>query len=66
MYAARVKYNRMLGRNYTGTQEITYIVTVEKAGRDQLSLWYMNHFTILCGLFQDALESAALRERTLS
>jgi UDP-glucose 4-epimerase len=66
MYAARVKYNRMLGRNYTGTQEITYLVTVEKAGRDQLSLWYMNHFTILCGLFQDALESAALRERTLS
>ena len=30
------------------------------------NLWYMNHFTILCGLFQDALEHAALRERTLS
>jgi hypothetical protein len=26
----------------------------------------MNHFTILCGMFQDALENASLRERTLS
>ncbi len=66
MYAALVSYNRALQLNSDNTRTISYLVTVEKAGQDQLSLWYMNHFTILCGLFQDALEHAALRERTLS
>lgn len=63
MYAAMVRYSRALGEGGAGLKEITLIVTVEKASRDQLSLWYMNHFRILCGLFENALEGAALRER---
>ena len=66
MYASLVSYNRALRHNSDKTRPIVFLVTVEKAEQDQLSLWYMNHFTILCGLFQDALEHAALRERTLS
>ena len=66
MYASLVTFNRALQLNSDRTRPVTYLVTVEKAEQDQLSLWYMNHFTILCGLFQDALEHAALRERTLS
>lgn len=66
MYASLVSYNRALKHNSLDTRPITFLVTVEKAEQDQLSLWYMNHFTILCGLFQDALEHAAMRERTLS
>ena len=66
MYASLVSYNRALQHNSEKTRPIGFLVTVEKAEQDQLSLWYMNHFTILCGLFQDALEHAALRERTLS
>ena len=63
---ALVSYNRAQQHNSDKTRQIVFLVTVEKAEQDQLSLWYMNHFTILCGLFQDALEHAALRERTLS
>lgn len=66
MYAAQVKYSRAPGYSSGSRAEVTYLVTVEQAGQDQLSLWYMNHFTILCGMFQDALENASLRERTLS
>lgn len=66
MYASLVSYNRALQHNSDITRPVTFLVTVEKAKQDQLSLWYMNHFTILCGLFQNALEHAALRERTLS
>ena len=66
MYASLVSYNRAQQHNSDKTRQIVFLVTVEKAEQDQLSLWYMNHFTILCGLFQDALEHAALRERTLS
>lgn len=66
MYASMVSYNRALKHNSVDTRPVTFLVTLEKAEQDQLSLWYMNHFTILCGLFQDALEHAALRERTLS
>ena len=42
---------------------ITLLVTVEQAAPEQLSLWYINHFSILCGLLQEALENASLRER---
>ena len=66
MYAAQVNYNRAPKHNPGNRAEVSYLVTVEQAGQDQLSLWYMNHFTILCGMFQDALENASLRERTLS
>ena len=66
MYAAQIKYKRVYRQNSGSAQDITFLVTVERAEQDQLSLWYMNHFTILCGLFQDALENASLRERTLS
>ena len=66
MYAARVAYRRALRHDLPETGEITLVVTVEKAEQDQLSLWYLNHFSILCGLFQDALERASLRERNLS
>ena len=62
MYAARVQYSRMIERDGS-MRRISLIVTVEKASQDQLSLWYMNHFTILCGLLQDVLQNAALRER---
>lgn len=63
MYAYRVQYDRALQQNRGDSRTITLVVTVEKASMDQLSLWYMNHFTILCELFRDALEHAALRER---
>jgi hypothetical protein len=66
MYAAQVNYNRAPKHTPGNRAEVSYLVTVEQAGQDQLSLWYMNHFTILCGMFQDALENASLRERTLS
>ena len=66
MYAAQVKFSRAPRHNPGNVSEVTYLVTVDQAGQDQLSLWYMNHFTILCGMFQDALENASLRERTLS
>ena len=66
MYAAQVVYSRMYGQNKAAARKITYIVTLDQAEQDQLSLWYMNHFTILCGLFQDALESASMRERVMS
>ena len=66
MYAAQVVYSRMFGQKTSAARNITYIVTLDHAEQDQLSLWYMNHFTILCGLFQDALESASMRERVMS
>ena len=66
MYAALVNYARTGAKNHSGKQEISLIVTVEHAGRDQLNQWYMNHFTILGGLFGQELENAAVRERTLS
>lgn len=64
MYASLVRYSRP-AHAYKGEQEIALIVTVEQADQNQLSLWYMNHFSVMCGLLKDALENASLRERVL-
>ncbi|MDO5131408.1 MAG: hypothetical protein Q4D81_00305 [Eubacteriales bacterium] len=67
MYASMIRYNRV--RETAGAaadkQQVTLIVTVEQAYSNQLSLWYMNHFSILCGLLQKSLENASLRERSM-
>ena len=65
MYASIIRYTRDAQSGGT-PGEISLLVTVEKAGQDQLNSWYKNHFEILCALFRNALEAASLRERTLS
>ena len=64
MYASLLRYRRPTNA-YNGEQEIALMVTIEQAGQNQLSLWYMNHFSVMCGLLKDALENASLRERVL-
>lgn len=66
MYASMVRYSRAQKTGGNGRKEMELIVAVEQAGQDQYSTWYMNHFSILCGLLQDALDAASLRERVLS
>lgn len=66
MYASMVKYSRSMQTGKNDLREIALIVTVEQAGRNQQNNWYLDHFSILCGFMQDALDSASLRERMLS
>ena len=63
MYAELVSFDRFLEEKNNVSNRITLLVTVEQAAPEQLSLWYINHFSILCGLLQEALENASLRER---
>ena len=64
MYASLIRYRRS-AHAYKGVQDIALIVTIEQADQNQLNLWYMNHFSVMCGLLKDALENASLRERVL-
>ena len=65
MYASLVSFERT-ARSESGDREvIRLLVTVEQAAQEQQNLWYVSHFSILCGLMQDALEHASLRERVL-
>lgn len=68
MYASLVSFERTLRNESGGSRDkdvISLLVTVEQAAQEQQSLWYVSHFSILCGLLQDALEHASLRERIL-
>lgn len=66
MYASMVKYARSMQTGKNSLREISLIVTVEQAGQNQQNNWYLDHFSILCGFMQDALEAASMRERKLS
>ena len=65
MYASMVSFERILSPESGNKDVIRLLVTVEQAAQEQQSLWYVSHFSILCGLLQDALEHASLRERVL-
>lgn len=65
MYAAMVSFTRAEHMTSGEGTKVDLLVTVEQAGQDQMNLWYVNHFSILCSLLQDALEHACLRERIL-
>lgn len=67
MYASVVRYSRAMQNRRSGNDlpEIVLIVTLERASGDQLSQSYLNHFMIMCGLLQEALEKASLRERVV-
>lgn len=65
MYASMVSFERILSPESGNKDVIRLLVTVEQAAQEQQSLWYVSHFSILCGLLQDALEHACLRERVL-
>lgn len=65
MYASMVSFDRVMQpRSGAGTR-IRLLVTIDQASAEQQSLWYVNHFSIMCGLLQDALDHASLRERIL-
>ncbi len=62
MYAKIVSFDRILNVKSGKGSGIRLLVTVEQAAQEQLSLWYVSHFSILCELLQNALEHASLRE----
>lgn len=64
MYASMVRFSRVL-QPQGNRVEMKVLVTIEKAEQEQLRTWYVNHFSIMCSLLQDALERASLRERIL-
>lgn len=65
MYASMVRYSRSMEslKSKKDVPEIALVVTVERVSRDQLNQSYLSHFMIMCGLLQEALEKASLRER---
>ena len=65
MYASMVSFDRVLQPRSGNSTKIRLLVTIEQASDEQMSLWYVNHFSIMCGLLQEALDHASLRERIL-